>query len=143
MGTNYYLHSDLCPHCGHSNEKRHIGKSSTGWCFALHVYPEDGIHDLPDWEREWSQPGLIIKDEYGQFISVDEMKEIITKRAHTPWEKKTLDPKVYGFYNSEKEFHQYNNSERGPNGLARSRVDVQHCIGHGAGTWDLITGYFS
>lgn len=38
MGTNYYLHSqDPCEHCGRSYPELHIGKSSAGWVFALHV----------------------------------------------------------------------------------------------------------
>lgn len=28
MGTNFYLHRDVCPHCGSKLERLHIGKSS-------------------------------------------------------------------------------------------------------------------
>lgn len=143
MGTNYYLYGKPCPTCGHSKEERHIGKSSGGWCFALHVCPEDGIHDRADWEREWRKPGVVIKDEYDNTLSPEQMIDIIMNRKHAvewddqQWGKHELS------YSSEEEFHRDNSSERGPNGLARARIDGEHCIGHGAGTWDLIKGYFS
>ena len=44
-------------------------------------------------------------------------------------------------YDSWDEFHRRNNSEKGPVGLLRHRLDSR-CIGHG-GTWDLIIGEFS
>ena len=41
MGTNYYLHKKPpCEACGHEPAPLHIGKSSGGWCFSLHVIPE-------------------------------------------------------------------------------------------------------
>ena len=41
------------------------------------------------------------------------------------------------------EWFMQNNAEHGPNGLVRSKIDGHHCIGHGAGTWDLEVGDFS
>jgi hypothetical protein len=35
-----------------------------------------------------------------------------------------------------------NHAERGPNNLLRHQIG-EGCIGHGAGTWDLIEGGFS
>lgn len=50
MGTNYYLHTKPdCECCGRGFEPLHIGKSSGGWCFSLHVMPEDNINTLDDW----------------------------------------------------------------------------------------------
>jgi len=48
MGTNYYLVKNErppCPCCERTyvQERLHIGKSSGGWCFALHVIPEMGM----------------------------------------------------------------------------------------------------
>ena len=42
MGTNYYFEdsSEVCECCGRGAESLHIGKSSGGWCFSLHVMPE-------------------------------------------------------------------------------------------------------
>ena len=135
MGTNFYLHTAVCPTCGRG-EYRHIGKSSAGWVFALHVYPEDDIHDLPDWERLWTQPGAVIKNEYGEVITPKEMKSRITERGRATWEDKP-----YG-YSTWSLFHLDNGSMRGPKNLLRSKING-HVIGHGVGTWDLVVGDFS
>lgn len=84
MGTNYYLHlKPPCHACGREvEEPLHIGKSSYGWAFALHVVPEQLIFDLPDWERLWALPGAVIRDEYGADIAPEEMKRVITERTH-------------------------------------------------------------
>lgn len=138
MGTNYYLYGKPpCESCGRPHERKHIGKSSGGWCFSLHVMPEDGINDIDDWERLWSAPGSYIADEYGERVSVEEMRVVIMARAHeerwckTPWG-----------YSSWDHFHQSNHSEPGPAGLLRHRIGP-HCVKHGAGTWDCIPGEFS
>lgn len=110
MGTNYYWIRDACPTCGHG-ERVHIGKSSAGWVFSLHVHPEDDISSLDDWIDAW-RIGTIV-NEYGETISVDEMLLVITAR-----------------------------DEPGPDGLARHEIDGRHCIGHGAGSWDLCVGDF-
>jgi hypothetical protein len=85
MGTNYYLVKDTpapCNHCGrpYESERKHIGKSSAGWVFSLHIIPEEGIDDLDDWQRVWSRPGWKIEDEYGETVSPDEMLARITQR---------------------------------------------------------------
>lgn len=131
MGTNYYwLTEDAkCPHCGHvePDKIRHIGKSSAGWCFSLHV--DETIKSLDDWIKQFKTG--YIEDEYGEKVTVEEMIEIITNRK---WEHR--------YYINETEFHLKNQSERGPNNLLRNKIGP-HCIGHGPGTWDLITGDFS
>ncbi len=128
MGTNYYLEFEACPTCGKSDEPLHIGKSSGGWCFSLHIIPNGNIEDLADWMAVWSRPRRKIVDEYGGKISPAEMQKIITKRSSVREDN--------GFD------YAANDAELGPNGLARSKVDGRHCIGHGKGTWDLITGEF-
>jgi hypothetical protein len=130
MGTNYYLYKDVCKVCGRGSDPIHIGKSSAGWCFHLHIIQDESISDLPDWEKLWNQPNIIIKDEYGEIISIDEMKKIITNRK---WPKKDCS----------EEWYKQNGAERGPNNLARSRIDGHYCVGHGDGTWDLAAGEFS
>ncbi len=138
MGTNFYLHKNVCEHCGRGDEELHIGKSSAGWCFSLRVHPELGINDLEDWEREWQ--GGVIKDEYGERLTALEMRSHIAERGRDKeWESEWW--KMGNFYSSEAHFHQRNNSERGPNGLLRHRLG-DHCIKHGAGTWDCIPGEF-
>lgn len=135
MGTNYYI-TESCPCCGREDEPKHLGKSSAGWCFALHVYPDEGINDLSDWEKLWE--GKTIIDEYGDWINTKQMRDIITNREGN--DKQEKNP--FG-YKSWVEFHRLNQSELGPNNLIRRQVDSYHCIGHGDGTWDLIVGEFS
>jgi hypothetical protein len=136
MGTNYYHHEkEPCPTCGHEgDEPRHIGKSSGGWCFSLHVYPEEGIADLGDWKARWGSG--VIKDEYGKTVTPDDMESRITQRS---WEPAKRVPMGYADWS---QFHEQNGSEPGPSGLLRHRIGP-HCLGHGAGTWDLIAGDFS
>jgi len=82
MGCNFYLTAKPpCDHCGRAHERLHIGKSSAGWCFSLHVDPDNGINDLDDWVRLWSEPGATIVNEYGETIAPDAMLKIITERG--------------------------------------------------------------
>ena len=136
MGTNYYHYQNVCAHCGRGDAPRHIGKSSGGWCFSLHVYPEDGIKTLVDWEKILGAGGEI-RDEYDKDISLKEMLEIIKERN---WKPRGKGPVMYASW---EEFHERNYSEFGPNNLMRHKVDMKYCIGHGEGTWDLIIGEFS
>ena len=129
MGTNYYLTEPACPTCGRQDEL-HIGKSSGGWCFALHVIPERGINTLDDWRALWSK-GWTILNECGSLVSVKELEDIITNRS---WGRK-------GCF-SIKELED-NHAVKGPNGLMRHRIEDSFCTGHGEGTWDYCLGEFS
>ena len=125
MGTNYYLIDK------ETDEEYHLGKSSAGWCFALHVSPEENIHDLSDILNKIKQPSKHIINEYGDKITTTEFLEIVTERA---W-KNNAD-------NITDLFLKENQAETGPNNLLRSKIDNVHCIGHGAGTYDFIIGVF-
>lgn len=131
MGTNYYLKLDACPHCQRPARELHIGKSSAGWCFGLHVIEDEKIKSLADWETLFTTLGNEIRNEYDAKITAKEMLSIIKERSwkrSVPWTH---------------EEYERNHAEDGPNGLARSKVDGRHCIGHGDGTWDLLPGEFS
>ena len=86
MGTNYYLRTGkkitkTCD-CGFEHEldeKLHIGKSSWGWKFVLHIIPERGINELEDWE-ELFKTGKIF-DEYNNEITVEQMMNCILNRS--------------------------------------------------------------
>ena len=39
MGTNYDAIEPRCPHCNREGRRWHIGKSSGGWAFGVHVIP--------------------------------------------------------------------------------------------------------
>ena len=132
MGTNYYFYEEpACPHCGYQAKPLHIGKSSGGWVFALHAYPEKGINDLDDWIDIFKASDTQVKNEYNVRVSSDTMLAIIIGRQFAREE-----PESDSWY-------QTNHAVPGPNGLARSKIDGIYCIGHGEGTWDLHVGEFS
>lgn len=139
MGTNYYAKriQNVCPACGRGDESEtiHIGKSSAGWCFGLHV--TDALPDLEAWKRYLSLPGIVIKNEYEEILTLASLLDVITNRT---W----VCPRETRFegLSERAAFHQRNHSEDGPNGLLRHKVG-DHCVGHGIGTWDLIPGEFS
>ena len=139
MGTNYYLVEDACPHCGHGREL-HIGKSSLGWVFALHVIPEEGLNTLGDWRLRFNKPNSYIKDEYGDRLTKREMlKTIIERKGTNDFGEFPDSLKRFG-YQSWEDFHTSNHSVPGPNGLLRSKyADVVP----GEGTWDYHKGDFS
>ena len=135
MGTNYYAEraaGEACSHCGRSDvaERLHIGKSSAGWCFSLHVIPERGLNSLEEWKEYLRQPNITIEDEYGRRHTLSELLDRITNRAQA----------VRSAPNAQ--FMRENNAVPGPSGLVRNKID-RYCIGHGEGTWDLLTGEFS
>ena len=82
MGTNYYLHYDICECCGRHNEK-HIGKSSAGWQFSFRGYrsPEyqPPITSFEDWKKELQIEGKIF-DEYGREISYEDFVALVEKK---------------------------------------------------------------
>lgn|SRR5574343_134726 len=132
MGTNYYISKGLCPCCGRGEDKLHIGKSPCGWHFSLHVIPEQEINSLEDWKKYWNDhPSETITNEYGDELSREEMLGIITDRRCLKKIKQSI------------EWYETNQCEPGLNNLVRSRIDGRHCVGHGDGTWDYITGEFS
>ena len=135
MSTNYYAKTNVCEHCNRFDEL-HIGKSSAGWCFSLHVIPERGLNTWDDWKSLLSLPSTSIRDEYDNDVLFCGLEDTVTNRACG--EK---GPCPTG-YESWAHFHSVNESEYGPNGLFRARIG-DHCIGHGEGTWDYIPGEFS
>jgi len=142
MGTNYYLQHGVCECCKKPDSTRHIGKSSGGWCFSLHVYPEEGINTLDDWKVLFRDPQSRIVDEYGQPEIMPSMLTIIENRYWKPRGDKP--PYAMGIgENTWGDFHRKNHSFDGPNNLLRHQILEGHCIGHGEGTWDYIIGDFS
>jgi hypothetical protein len=136
MGTNFYFHHNVCKCCKRS-DVMHIGKSSGGWCFLLHVgLPDDDVpQTLEAWKEKFKEPNSFIENEYGERLEPDEMLAMILERS---WAHK-------GHYEHDNwsAFLNLNNAVQGPNNLLRSKIDMCHCIGHGDGTYDLIIGEFS
>jgi hypothetical protein len=129
MGMNYYIEFNICKHCGKPEKTYHIGKSSYGWVFSLHVDSYEGVNNLDDVKKLWD--GQKIVDEDGDIISPEEMLKIITER------------KFDGRINHGAAFYLQNNAIPGPNNLARHSIGETHCIGHGPGTYDYIIREFS
>lgn len=137
MGTNYYLHENVCTICGRGDEPLHIGKSIAGWCFGLHVIPEQGLNTLEDWAARWAKG--VIKNEYDRPVTPEDMMSTIADRSWGDGIERT--PLGYPLL---AEFYRLNYAVAGPNGLVRKRICAENrCIGHGSGTWDLTTGEFS
>ncbi|SET41180.1 hypothetical protein SAMN05216326_12555 [Nitrosomonas marina] len=129
MGKNYYLHLDKKgdEDISQAFDPVHIGKSSVGWYFSLHIYPHREIHDLDDWERLFNKDIVTIRDEYGNKTLPGDMMNIITVRC-------------FGGKHTESNLEV---AEVGINNLLRYRIDGDRCIGHGTGTWDLFVSDFS
>jgi hypothetical protein len=152
MGTNYYLHQKTAlPEPDHE-VILHIGKSSGGWCFSLHVMPELGINSLQDWidliEARTSAGLVVIKNEYDEEVSLQDLLNVITKRhgfasIDENFKKGSELMLPTWNYRDAEHFLDRNHAIRGPNNLLRHRNDGRLCIGHGEGTWDLCTGEFS
>ena len=99
MSTNFYAveFTGSCPTCGHeaSSSRRHIGKRSSGWTFALHIYPDEGINSIEDWKLIFDDKSIV--DEYGNMFSAAEMVDIIEQgvgNVPTPLQSRLID----GYY---------------------------------------------
>jgi len=83
MGMNYYWYKNKpCPACGRNDEPLHVGKSSAGWVFSLHIVPEENINDFEDWLKKFDIKGSYIENEDGEKKTREEMIDTITKRKH-------------------------------------------------------------
>jgi hypothetical protein len=145
MGTNYYMmkgqsvpESDYThPLSGLIREgtgvcaKIHIGKSSYGWCFSLHVMPQHGISNLGDWKVLVDRllgEGWRIENEYGEALTVEELWKVVER---VDWERQEVT-----------------NCDQlklpaAVRPLNRHYVDGGSCIGHGEGFYDYMVGWFS
>lgn len=129
MGCNYYI----------KNTRYHIGKSSAGWCFSLHVDPSNGINNLEDVLKLIGRKKVV--DEYGRGVSKKELIDKITKRS---WHERefpyqcTFEGKTL----SKEQYLSRNDAVEGPNNLLRHKIG-DFCIGHGEGTYDYLVGEFS
>lgn len=135
MGTNYYAKLE-------DDTELHIGKSSGGWCFSLHIYPKIGIDDLPDWIDFLAANHYKIKNEYEEPVTLDELFGVITLRKGRHNFDEPFPESNFCRYKSWEEFHNINYSEPGPNGLLRHQLGYG-CVKQGSGTWDCIDRVFS
>lgn len=114
MGTNFYWYAkEKCNHCDREYDPIHIGKSTYGWVFSLHITNE--IKSLDDWKAKWQTPGSYIKNSYGDIISIEEMLNIIENR------KPAVGNKL----------------------LRHNFETDSQLVNRGSGTWDCFSGEFS
>jgi len=76
MSTNYYAIYDecdcTCDHCSKKGMAYHLGKSSTGWAFALHIEPSMNLYDLEDIITFLIQKKATIIDERNSYCSLED-----------------------------------------------------------------------
>lgn len=118
MGTNYYLHVDVCECCNRAEEEIHIGKKSFGWVFGLQGHMDwlcngetvnkfveqigaKNIKSWKDWKKIFSKipDNWHIVDEYGKR---QEKKEFI-KYVESSYKVKT-NKKHADYYGDEQTF---------------------------------------
>lgn len=136
MGTNYYLEAEEpCDKCGHQPSRLHIGKSSYGWYFTMHIIPEEGINTLGDWIK-LMESGRQIVDEYGQKLTVGDMMDVIVNR-------KRPDPYVSGYKPTAKTLKENDAVWCSRYNLMRYSLNSGFAYGHGDGCWTYVAGDFS
>lgn len=138
MGINYYW---LPPNP--LTRPIHIGKSSAGWCFALHVYmygmpgmtPEElatfPAKNWDEWKELFAVKNSLIRDDYGEVRTAEGLMNVVTCRAWTS----RVGTETEQWYRD-------NHAVAGPFGLSRQAIG-EFCIEHGEGTWDCCVGDFS
>lgn len=129
MGTNYYLKQNVCECCGKAEEELHIGKSSAGWHFSLHIIPELGIMDLESWKKLFANNKIV--DEYGDEVSTEKMLKVITERS---WDRDEAP---------DEKFLKDNSAEIGLNGLLAHGYSPYRKVIRTNGTYDLLEWEFS
>jgi len=130
----------------------HIGKSSHGWAFALHVIPQLRINDLPDWVEllDYGQ----ITSEYGDTLTKEELLRVITERARPTNEaleiirneRSNWVPGENGVYINHRligGYYQYSQQLKTDNLMYPCVGEKNHCRSIGAGTWYCTEGEFS
>jgi hypothetical protein len=78
MGTNYYATFE-----GQDGDTMHIGKKSVGWKFIVRLYPDQGFNTLYDWIFALSGKTVVITNEYGRILALDELLHTIMNPADT------------------------------------------------------------
>lgn len=73
MGTNFYLHYNYCPCCGHCRNIVHLGKASMGWRFLF--CKTDDVQNFEEF-KEFIKQGTIY-DEYDKCWTEKELIDYI------------------------------------------------------------------
>lgn len=93
MGTNYYYHMNVCPHCKRADKPIHIGKSSAGWTFSFRGYRKDyedrKITSYAEWLTFLTSNIGEIRDEYGETISLEDFKKMVEAKRSAKYNHTT------------------------------------------------------
>lgn len=167
MGTNYYANIDRNktklsateievleyePELSNPDDFLiHLGKSSSGWRFSLHVYPEIGIMNWNDVLNKIVLNSIEILDEYGDAIPVQDFIRIATDRkshkAEFPIKVCPRGKRLGEWIEvwSDDEYFEQTGYRLDKHGLNIHPIDRDHCIGNGSEneTFDYIVGNFS
>ena len=108
MGTNYYLHYDVCDHCDRYKEL-HIGKNSCGWKFVLRSYEFEGLFTWDKWLdflRTETDLGSKIINENGLEYSLIDFVDMVQnkqfeKKSHLFTDDDYLDVRGFNFSKTE------------------------------------------
>ena len=141
----------------------HLGKSSFGWRFSLHVYPASGIMNWNDIHELIYNAKIF--DEYGDEIQYDQFCEIVMNRSrdrefpmkvmatlNTPDRFERIENGILGSYVMVKDEWEYFDATGyflDKKGNQIHPIDGRHCIGNGRNTdkvcqtYDYIIGNFS
>ena len=114
MGTNYYLTFNECDCCKRM-DKIHIGKSSAGWYFSLHV--TDELNSLDKWIETFKEAGTHIVNEYDDLLSTYDMVKKITERGQEKAPNLSVAELIY------------NGATLGMNNLLKPSIGT-HCVGY-------------
>lgn len=133
-----------------------IGEHNSGWCFGLHVYPDQHIKTLNDWIEIFNlldvkNESIVYVEDNGNEINecridIYNLKSVIKDGYSLESPKKIFNDCKFikSFYRDYEDFLNRNNLIEGPNNLLRRRIDGNYCIGHGEGNFafDYINGNF-
>jgi len=113
MGTNYYAFSDPCSHCGRSDGRVHIGKSSIGWQFLFAPLDRangEGIYSWKAWKLYLADKRIV--NEYGDAVSLAELVDIVENKQTSGLCALTATRDQYGPYSeSERRQHEYKDDD--------------------------------
>lgn len=134
----------------------HLGKSSFGWRFSLHIYPASGIMNWFDLQNIIHQ-GIVIYDEYGEEVPYDVFCGIVMDRnrdmefpmkilanRNTPDKFEILEGGILGGYvivNDDYEYFDATGYSLDKKGNIITPIDGRHCIGNGRNTEDFCQTY--
>lgn len=108
MGTNYYVKTETCDHCGHKPEGLHIGKSSAGWQFLFQRIEEPLLHTMQAWKTFLE--GKEIVDEYGRTILPDNFWSLVESKQDG-LNAKTATLEQYGAPLAERHRYEYSDPD--------------------------------